>query len=85
MNRVIVDIQPFLKNQTIQYYTNDSLESEDLVDLIAIPDIIKSYCKTDNLKQIDFFGSKIFGAKFKKDILKFTDFEKINDINIIVH
>ena len=85
MDRLVVNIQPFLKNQTVQYYKDNILDSEHLTDIRAIPDIIKSYCKTDDIKQIDFFGSRIFALRFKTDILKFTEFEKLNDVNITIH
>ena len=84
MKRIVVDVHPFLLNQTIQVYNNEQLESEQKTFLYGIDKVIATMCKTENIAEVNLKGSHSFTQRIRENILKDGRFEHMNiQVNIL--
>lgn len=83
MKRIVVNISPFVLNQTVQLYDeNGSLLDCCFTSMSSVIKEINKYCAEHEVGTIDLNGLKYLTKKFQKDLLKLDKFQKIN---IIVH
>lgn len=84
MKRIVVDIHPFLLNQTIQVYNNSQLEKEYKTNLFGIDKVIATMCKTDDIAEVNLKGNETFTKRIKENILKDGRFEHMNiEVNLL--
>ena len=82
MKRIIINIQPFIFNQSIQIYENDTLIERKLAPLKTLSKVIQDYCKENKINQIELNGNRYFTNKIQKELIEFVKFEKM-DLNIV--
>lgn len=84
MKRIVIDIHPFLLNQTIQIYNDNQVEEEYKTHLYGIDKVIATICKEKNITEVNIKGGNAFTKRIKDNILKDGRFEHMNiSVNLL--
>ena len=82
MKQLAVFIQPFVQNQTIEYYVDNKKQETHMTSLTDLDGVLASFCETDNIEQIDMYGSAVFAKRIKEKIISKYN---CNKTKIIIH
>lgn len=83
MKRMVLNIQPFIIDQTIEFYDEDGIKSIK-VPLEKVVEEISCRYKNEGYTQLDLAGNRQYAEKIKQDLTNASKFGKL-DLNITIH
>ena len=69
MNRIIVDVKPFIFNQKIYCYNDDEVELMIKVNMNDLAETVFNIADKENITDISLAGNSKYLSKIKNDII----------------